>query len=245
MKISLNVFIKSALSDLGHLYKEIPIFNINIVAEWDKSRRHQFVKNLYHARGHFDRQLFQRAALCSSSPRDKLKKLEDICDELGIEFEGRDGIQGLLSGEKTVLKIMKSHEQLFVDFSEDIGCGLGDEISRYSQPAYLHEYNESLMRLLANKDELIREVAFSAYELLDNIDYKELYTVAVTLGAGSKGLLFFEVHQHSNHFDKTSQSLEIFWEQDSEKCCQVFRKIFDLQTRMWNDLSLNIIKNEQ
>jgi len=242
--MSINSFIEAANKKLVKDYQRIPIFDINYVGKWSSNLRHSFVKNLYHARGHFDRQLFQRAALCSKSKYDKLKKLEDMCDELGIEFNGKDGIRGLLTGQITKVKIMKSHEQLFIDFTEDVGCSIKEEISSYKQPEYLSDYNQALVKLLTNDDELTREVAFSAYEFLDNVDYNCLYSVAVALGASKKGLIFFDVHRHSNHFEKTEKTLKKFWKQNEKKCIDTFNEIFQIQTIMWSNLSLNILKNE-
>ena len=112
------------------------------------------------------------------------------------------------------------------------------------RPEYLSDYNQALVKLLTNDDELTREVAFSAYEFLDNVDYNCLYSVAVALGASKKGLIFFDVHRHSNHFEKTEKTLKKFWKQNEKKCIDTFNEIFQIQTIMWSNLSLNILKNE-
>lgn len=238
--MQIETFINETKSVLETEYKAIPLFNFDCVKGWDKEKKHKFVSNLYHARGHFDRQLFQRTALCSTSKSDKLKKLEDICDELGIEFDGKDGIQGLLTGAKTTVRIVKSHEQLFLEFAKDVNCSIKQEVSSYKQPAYLEEYNETMVKLLTNESELIREVSFSAYELLDNIDYHKLFEIAVILGATKKGLVFFDIHRHSNHFEKTKEKLMTFWERDELACKQIFEQVFKIQSKMWTQLSINI-----
>jgi hypothetical protein len=49
--------------------------------------------------------------------------------------------------------------------------------------------------------------ALSAYERLDNLDYKYLAELAMSLQTPRNGLLFFKVHLNAQHFSTTEKYL--------------------------------------
>ena len=78
---------------------------------------------------------------------------------------------------------------------------------------------------------------FSAYELLDEIDYKNIAYVAKHLGVTEEGMLFFNVHQDGDHYGKTSSQLLTLYDSEPETVEEAFRFISAHQLTMWQNMS--------
>lgn len=105
---------------------------------------------------------------------------------------------------------------------------------------FAKQFNKDHLSWLAGHDEEERFAAFAAYERLDNIDYPHLTEFAASLGISSKGLAFFRVHSHVEHFSSTLEKLLPLWEPACEKIKNAFDFIYSHQLQMWQRLSEEI-----
>jgi glycerophosphoryl diester phosphodiesterase len=81
-----------------------------------------------------------------------------------------------------------------------------------------------------------RLALFSAYERLDNVDYKYLTRLASNIGTARARLLFFKVHERVEHFETTEEILLEIWQKFPEKVKKAFNFIAEHQLKMWDDL---------
>ncbi|WP_032113958.1 iron-containing redox enzyme family protein [Candidatus Paracaedibacter symbiosus] len=198
----------------------IDLFNSSLTAQWKPSQKIYFAKLFYHVRGHFIDFLW----LLGNHASDKTTK-DIILANLAEEFNSS----------------AKSHEQMYIDFATSIEADLSEEIieNKYYLP-FIQEYNKDHLRWLINNNEEKRFSAFSAYERLDNVDYKYLAELATSLKASRKGLVFFKVHLKAQHFGNTEDYLFSIWQENSACVKESFNFIGNHQLKMWKNLSDNI-----
>jgi hypothetical protein len=78
--------------------------------------------------------------------------------------------------------------------------------------------------------------AFGAYEKLDNVDYDNLYNFAISLGSSKKGLVFFDIHRHVEHYENIDPLLQTIWDKNPELVRKGFEFIGNHQLAMWSRL---------
>lgn len=197
--------------------KEIDLFNASLTSKWNDRQKIYFAKTFYHARGHFHEFLW----LLGNFADDKVTK-EIVLKNIAEEFNSSS----------------QSHEQMYIHFAESVGADLEEEIiDGVSYLPFLKEFNKGHLKWLKTHDETSRFAAFSAYEHLDNVDYMSLWKLAKSLGISNKGLMFFKVHMHANHFKITEDKLSELWAWDSEKVRNAYSFIAQHQINMWKELS--------
>jgi pyrroloquinoline quinone (PQQ) biosynthesis protein C len=213
---SLNDFVAEWLHHYKEVVARIDLFNPELTKSLSLEQQKLLVKALYHTRGHCN-DFFWFVANHGSRAMKEL-----ILDNTAEEF-GRDG---------------KSHEQLYHDFAESLGIDLTDEVvNETTYLPFVREYNRSHLRWLAAHDADSHLAAFSAYEKLDNPDYTNLYELAKSLGIQGRGLVFFDVHRHVEHYEATMHFVDQVWKKSPEKVREAFTFIAEHQIDMWQQLS--------
>lgn len=197
----------------------IPLFSEQAAGLGTEQKR-LFVRLFYHARGHFYLFLWIMASLAPSADYRSVV-IRNINDELG----GLD-------------ETHVSHEQLFFRFAKTIDTLVEEEAkTEENYLPFLREFDEGHIRSLMNADWDGKWSIFSAYELLDNTDYNNLYVLAENLGARGDALTFFDVHRHGDHFGETFQLLQKTWDKDPDVVKKSFDFIGEHQLRMWRYMS--------
>jgi hypothetical protein len=134
-----------------------------------------------------------------------------------------------------------SHEELYFKFADEFGVDLNSEtITEENYLPFLKKFNKSHTDFLLTEGWNTKWATFSAYEKLDNVDYKNLLNLAKNIGTSAKGMVFFRVHSEANHHDSTSQLLQKIWETDPESVKIGFEFIAKHQLEMWKELEVEL-----
>lgn len=182
-----------------------------------------FVHLFYHARGHFKDFIW---LVASSAPSADYRKvlLDNIADEMG----GLDPSH-------------VSHEQLFLNFALTLDLDFADELkTEENYMPFLKKFNGGHIQKLLNSNWNEMWALFSAYELLDNADYTNLYVLAKNIGVSGEDLTFFGVHRDGDHFGDTFKLLEEVWSNNTETVKTNFEFIANHQLEMWEKMSLEV-----
>jgi hypothetical protein len=217
---TLNSFLMEWDRDYKSRTENIELFNLGLTQNWTKDQKIYFAKVFYHARGHFhDFLWFIGNHATSKTVKDIV--LKNIAEEMNGSA--------------------RSHEQLYVDFAKCVGADLVSEfIEEETYLDSIKEFNKGHLYWLNSHDDESRFSAFSAYERLDNIDYKALLSLIMTLNLPPKAQLFFKVHARVQHFETTENELKKIWARNPKKIKEAFQFISRHQIKMWNDLSNSI-----
>jgi len=211
---SLNQFIADWQKDYKEKAKKIPLFQEN---ELSSEQVKKFILMFYHARGHFYRFLWH---LGSRAPDEKFKKI--ILGNISEEFGGSK----------------RSHEELYILFAKDFEVDITSEIiSEEHNVPFIKGFNNGHIAWLLKHDFKRQWSAFSAYEKLDNIDYENLFRLAVLFGTKGKALTFFEVHRSVEHYEATSEYLQAMWNEDRNAITSAFTFIGNHQLELWSNVS--------
>lgn len=197
----------------------LPLFDTKETKKWSWEQKRKFVRYFYHARGHFYPFLWNLANASSSQERRKVL-LANMRDELGAIGSGR-----------------MPHEHLFERFAAVFDVSLSDHDLETAYEPFLETFNRGHLDWIAAHDDDSNWAMFSAYELLDNVDYRKLRTLAETIGARDDALEFFTVHASSAHFDATDRELQRAWKRDESKIRAAFEFVAEHQLRMWKGIS--------
>lgn len=209
------------IQDWRHAYTQqvltLPLFNER---KWHDDEIIKFILLFYHARGHFDRFLWVVGSLAETWEQKRVV-LANIEDEFG--GNGR------------------SHEQLYFDFGSQFKLNLFDELAgERSNLDFLKGFNHGHIQWLARHGANHRWAAFSAYETLDNVDYENLYQLAMRFGATGSGLTFFKVHRGIGHYDVAKPILQEIWRADAKAVESGFNFIGQHQLQLWRNLGEEI-----
>ncbi|MES2225561.1 MAG: iron-containing redox enzyme family protein [Patescibacteria group bacterium] len=185
---------------------------------WSDRQKETFVALLYHARGHFYRFLWHLANQASLEQRKVV--FENIRDELGGESYA-------------------PHEVLFSRFAAEFGTDVQKEM--FGRTAlwdhFLAGFNDGHLRFILTHESDANWAFFSAYELLDNVDYVNLLNLAKAMGACKpEALEFFEVHIGSTHHEETRRLLSDIWVANPDSVREAFAFIAQHQLRMWRGI---------
>lgn len=214
---TLDQFVQEWQAEYASAIKNIELFDLDRIRHLKLRQKQLFVRAFYHARGHFYRFLWFMGSLAPSA---EFKKI--ILDNLDEEF-GRD---------------KKSHEQLYMEFAQGFEVSVRDEIlTECANLPCTKAFNQGHIDWLISHGWDQRWAAFSAYERLDNVDYPNLYNVAVALGAQDRQLLFFQVHCAVQHYQEASPLLEEIWLRNPNAVRAGFDFIGQHQLRLWEGLS--------
>ncbi len=211
-------FLAQADDEYRKKLSTIPLFNAVKTATWDANQKRMFAAIFYHLRGHFINFMW----FIANFSADSLSK-SIILDNINEEF----GTENRLS-----------HEQLYANFAEEYGVDIHDEI--VNETHYLpfaRRFNKGHLAWLAAHDAEAQIAAFAAYERLDNIDYIYLSECALSIKTSPKGMMFFKVHTHVEHFSSVLEKLEPIWKLRSDKIKEAFAFIYSHQIEMWQTLS--------
>jgi reactive intermediate/imine deaminase len=219
--MELNDFLKKIDGEQKEFYKTLKIFNIDYVNKWDLKIKQEFIRVLYHCRGHFDRVLWQRLNYAPNFEK-KLEILKYIGEEAGIEFVDNK-------------KYMKSHECLYLEFANFFSLDLNAVFTENNKYQFTMDFNYKLINWFLENNWDRGSLGFCAYERLDNIDYQVLYDVAISMGCIGSCLGFFKVHKDADHYDKTSKDIEKFWRVEKEVVIDAFSFIYENQKKLWYD----------
>lgn len=204
---------------LGEMDK-IQLFDSNWTHTWSVEQKAFFVKAFYHVRGHCN-DFFWFVANHTNDIRVKNVILENTEEEYG--------------------KTLRSHEQLYLKFANELGFDLKDElINETTNLPFIKDFNKGHIEWLVNHDSDYQFAAFSAYEKLDNPDYNYLYNLALTIFEDKTKLTFFDVHRYVEHFEATSEVINEIWAKDNEIVKDAFRFIGNHQLKMWRDLGESV-----
>jgi hypothetical protein len=213
-------YIKNWQKNYKESLEDIELFKFGAGLEMNSRQKRLFVKLFYHARGHFSDFLWI-VANNTASYRVRLLVLENIKDELGCVQRGD-----------------LPHEQLFLQFANTFDKSIRKEILNQEYYVdFLKDFNEFHRKTLQSATPEEQWALFSAYELLDTVDYEALYTLAKDMGSSKKELIFFDVHRQGDHFTSTYKALLIIWEKDQKVVRKAFSIIEKSQLAMWRRLS--------
>lgn len=202
--------------------EELSLFSSSLV--WTPARRERFVRLFYHARGHFADLLWQLAG--QATPEERRVIVTNIMDELG-------GFAG------------SAHEILYFRFAQALGIDIREDEAAYgrSYESFLADYNHGHVAFILSHDHIANWALFSAYELLDNVDYTKLLELAKGTGVtGSDSLQFFSVHVGSSHYSQTYTLLHSCWNKDERAVREAFEFIASHQLAMWRQLGEEVEK---
>ncbi len=211
--MNLADFLKQWDESNSRFHKQIELFDPDKTKQLIRQQQRYFAEVFYHVRAHFGDFLW---VLGTRAPDKRSKQL--ILENYAEEFGG-DG---------------PSHERLYLDFAQELGA---DVTRADSYLPFMQDYNATHVNFLRTHDWETCMIAFSAYERLDNLDYKDLERVIKSFGLSGKALTFFQVHKHVQHFQMVSRDLQAYWDKDSKKVEYGFTFIGDHQNWMWKNLS--------
>lgn len=223
---TLRDFLKSWDPNYNRATQAIALFDRTKLLKWTPEQKKFFARTLYHSRGHFYKFLWY---LGSKAPSKECKEivLDNIRDEFGI---GTDGVN------------RSSHEELYWRFAKAVGLDtnaiIHEEIlGEATNLPFIREFNQGHLDYILTR--LWDDVwaAFSAYERLDNLDYENLYHLAVRLGISGKALVFYEVHREVEHYEAATPLLEEIWKRNPDAVRRGFHFIGDHQLKMWKQMS--------
>ena len=202
--------------------EKIDLFKSELTSRWNDHQRKQFVRLLYHQRGHFDDILW---LIGSFAPDANTKEM--ILNNIRDEF-GQGG---------------RSHEKLYLDFANSMGVDLAYElINEEFYLPFLKDYNQGCLRWMRGHDWNHKLTAFAALERLDNVDYSSLKKVVTSFGLEKIDLVFFDVHIHVQHFDRIDDGgFHGIWDSQPELVANVFNFIGNYQLDIWKKISEAII----
>jgi Iron-containing redox enzyme len=214
-KNNLNNYITEWKKEYQHKVETIQLFQPD--QTFSKLQIEKFVTCFFHLRGHFYKFLW---VLGTSSVVDSDSKkivLANYAGELGIKS--------------------KSHDRLYQDFANSLGIDLGLELLQEKYyTGFAKEYNQSHIEfLLTNSPEACWGL-FSAYELLDNVDYTNLYNLTQKF-TDVENLVFFKEHMSATHFQSTFDVLDRFYKTHHEDVLKGFDFVMQSQLQMWRNLS--------
>lgn len=214
--VSLDTFVAEWLQNYKEGVEAIDLFNPERAETLSLQQRAFFAKAFYHARGHFHDFLW----FVGNHTSHEVKQL--ILDNVAEEFGGEG----------------RSHEQFYYEFAAALGVDLTDEVvNETTHLPFVQEYNRTHLRWLASHDADSLLAAFSAYEKLDNPDYNNLYALGKSFNLGNRGLIFFDVHRHVEHYEATMNFLNQVWETSPKKVMEAFEFVGRHQMNMWQQLS--------
>lgn len=214
--VSLDAFVAEWLQHYKEGVAAIDLFNPELTETLSPQQRAFFVKAFYHARGHFHDFLW----FVGNHTSYEVKQL--IIDNVAEEFGGEG----------------RSHEQFYYEFAAAIGVDLTDEVvNETTHLPFIQDYNRAHLRWLASHDADSLLAAFSAYEKLDNPDYSNLYALGKSFELNNRGLIFFDVHRHVEHYEATMSFINQVWERNPDKVVEAFEFVGKHQLNMWRQLS--------
>jgi len=212
--------------DYARAAQAIALFDQTKPLEWTPAQQEFFARALYHSRGHFYKFLWY---LGSISPSKECKEviLANIKDEFGI---CADGVSRF------------SHEQLYWNFAEAVGLDKNtlireEVLAEATNLPFIREFNEGHLDYILTQPWNYVWAAFSAYERLDNLDYENLYRLAVRLGVSGKALVFYEVHREVEHYEAATPLLEEIWRRNPDAVRGGFEFIASHQIKVWQRMS--------
>ncbi|MBL0942335.1 MAG: iron-containing redox enzyme family protein [Alphaproteobacteria bacterium] len=226
--MSINEGLKEFLAEWDNNYliraKHVPLFDSAFAEKLNHKQKSYFAKVFYHARGHFHNFLW----FMGNHATNKLIKdiiLQNIAEELGGNA--------------------KSHEQLYFLFAEAAGADIESEFveEKFLLP-FVKQFNKGHLNWLRTHDQESQLSAFSAYERLDNVDYVNLLQLVENMGIKRKGLFFFKVHAHVQHFETTLELLNEIWQRNQKKVWEAYNFIADHQINMWQKLSQSVLAHK-
>lgn len=196
---------------------EIPLFDPTLTASFSSEKKQYFVRAFYHIRGHFHDFLWYMG---NHAPDVETKQI--ILGNIQEEFGGRYG----------------SHETLYYDFAKSMGVDIKKEATEQeTNEQYIIQFNKGHLNWLYSHSWEGCLAAFSAYEHLDNVDYKSLSLLAASLGTPREGLIFFKVHEKVEHFQPLKKALLKAWSDAQDDVKAGFDFIASHQLVMWRKLS--------
>jgi len=215
---TLTGFLKKWEDDYIEATSHNPLFNLTKVSALTHGQKKFFVRAFYHARGNFYKFLWFMGSLAPS------KEFKDvILANIEEEFGGS----------------RKSHEQLYIEFAASLDVDLSEEIMfGRTNLRFIDDFNQEHISWLFHNNWDSKWSAFSAYERLDNVDYKNLYRTVSGFGLPSKSMKFFEVHRAVKHYQRASSLLEEIWERDANIVRSGFYFIGRHQAKMWWNLAV-------
>lgn len=194
----------------------LSLFDPTHTAAWTLEKQRGFCQRFYHIRGHFYQFLW---LLGNTAPNQKAKA--QILDNIAEEFGGDH----------------PSHETLYAQFAQSLGIDITPEFFNTDIPPEIATYNLRHLTWLNQQDWAGKWAGFSAYERLDNTDYRHLEQLARSFGIDEDSLLFFKVHHKADHFDRTYDTLQTVWQQESAIVKTAFDFIAQHQINLWQWLS--------
>jgi hypothetical protein len=217
MHLEFNKYIKEWDNSYQSTVQSLDIFSDNYVNNWTMKQKKEFVRVFYHARGHFINFLWF---------------LGNFTDNADIKNIVISNITEELNGTA------KSHEMMYVDFANELNVDLKEDILGNSDyPLFIKEFNKAHIEFLYNNTQSHRVAALAAYERLDNIDYKNLYSLAKNITGSKKGLLFFLIHTRVEHYKPLENHLKNIWETSPDSIREGFSFIAHNQIGLWKNLS--------
>lgn len=221
--MELEEFVKDWTKDFQRKTNNIKLFNPE--TKFSEEQKKKFASFFWHVRGHFPDTLFTISAKVPYYMRKII--LDNIADELG-----------------TLNTEHKSHEHLYQVFSKEVGEDTSEYVFTHKNylkfiKDYIDELNAKFVN--SNSDECIS--MFTAYELLDEIDYVKCYQLVKKWELSKKGLEFWRVHAEGNHYTELKDTLNNIYSSNIKAVEDGFRFISNHQINMWKNLS-KIIFNE-
>ncbi len=218
MSDSLKLFIEDWKLEYQTEVSKLDMFDPTKTISWTTDQQKAFASVFNHSRGHYYRFLWYLGSLAPNKDYREIV-LQNYADEFGRSV---------------------SHEQLYWDFAGKLGVDVKHEILyESSNYEFIRDFNHNHLEWLLTKNWTSCWAAFSAYEAMDNIDYENLYKLALSFGfkENDKAMVFFKIHLVANHFNTTLELLEEVWQTDTESVKVGFEFIRVNQLRLFTAMS--------
>jgi Iron-containing redox enzyme len=212
---TLSQFITNWSKDYQAKATKLKLFQPGFAASLSKKQKQGFVLTFYHIRGTFYKFLWYIGSIAKSKPYKDII-LKNISEEFGQTL---------------------SHEEWYFEFAADFGVDIRAEIlSQKYNFDWVKEFCDAHLKFILMEDFELAWSAFGAYEKLDNVDYDNLYNFAVGLDSSKKGLVFFDIHRHVEHYENIDPLLQTIWNKKPELVKKSFEFIGNHQLVMWDRL---------
>ena len=131
----------------------------------------------------------------------------------------------------------QSHEEYYFDFANELGVDIKKEIlEKKFYIGSVKKFNHNFLEQVITQKYSVAWSVYSAYELLDNLDYAMLLKLVQGFGVTKSALRFFMIHAKVAHFEATESELQKIWQNDRQSVIQGFDFIMTNQLEMWQNI---------
>jgi Iron-containing redox enzyme len=219
---TLSQYSKDWTTDYQNKTSKLKLFQPQFAKNLTWLQKQKFALAFYHIRGTFYKLLWYIGSIAPSKQyKDVI--LKNISEEFGQTL---------------------SHETWYCEFAQQFDVDIKSEIlDEKNNFDWIRDFNKTHLRFALTQDFNLVWAAFGAYEKLDNDDYDNLYNLACNIGSSKRGLVFFDIHRHVEHYESVDPLLRNIWENNPETVKKGFEFIANHQLAMWERLGEYVSKS--